>query len=320
MKAIVYTTYGTPEVLKLAEVPKPVPGKGEVLVKVHAASVNSWDWDLVTGKPYLYRLLFGLSRPKHPIIGSDIAGTVEAVGEGVEKFKPGEEVVGDISAQGFGAFAEYASASSTALTLKSNRMSFEEAAAFPQAATLALQSLQLREQVRPGQKILINGAGGGVGTFAVQLAKLWGAEVTAVDKGGKLSMLRKLGADHVIDYTKEDFSSNGRRYDRIIDMVARKSVFDCKRTLSPDGIYAVVGGKISTMLQVGIFGSLISARGQKIGMLIHEPNKGLDFLTELFESGKIKAVIGRSYPLEEAADAVQSIGEGTAKGKLIITM
>lgn len=324
MKAVVYEQYGSPDVLALKEVDKPVPKDDEVLVKVHAASVNSWDWDLVRGKPYLYRLLFGLFKPRYRIIGSDIAGHVEAVGKNVKQFQPGDEVFGDISGNGFGAFAEYACAPEKLLALKSPRMTFVQAAAIPQAGVLALQGLRQHGKIQPGQKVLINGAGGGVGTFVIQMAKVWGAEVTAVDHTKKLEMLRSVGADHVIDYTKEDYTvgTQGQMYDRILDNVARRSVFSYRRVLSPQGIFMMVGGSISTIFQVLFLGGLISnLTPKKIKLLMHQPNrKDLEFIQTLVESGKVVPVIDRCYPMSQLPEALRRLGEGHALGKVIITM
>ena len=235
MKAIVCTKYGSPDVLQLKEVAKPIPEDNEVLVEVHAASVNDWDWGLLRGKPFLNRLLFGLLKPKIKILGSDIAGRVEAVGRNVKQFQPGDEVFGDISGCGWGGFAEYVCARENALALKPASMTFEEAAAVPQAAVLALQGLRDKGQIQPGQKVLINGAGGGVGTFAVQIAKSFGAEVTGVDSTRKLDMVRSIGADHVIDYTQEDFTQSGQRYDLILDVDGISFDFRLQACIKPQG-------------------------------------------------------------------------------------
>jgi len=322
MKAIVYTKYGPPDVLQLKEVEKPTPKDDEVLVKVHAASVNDWDWGLLRGKPFVNRLVVsGLLKPKIKTIGCDIAGQVEAVGRNVKQFQPGDEVFGDISGCGFGGFAEYVCVPENVLALKPASMTFEEAAAVPQAAILALQGLRGKRQIQPGQKVLINGAGGGAGTFAVQIAKSFGAEVTGVDSTRKLDIMRSVGANHVIDYTKEDFTKSGQRYDLILDMAAYHSIFDYKRALSPKGIYVMVGGSMALMFQVLFLGSLISmTTSKKMGILAHKPNKDLAFMKELLEAGKVVPVIDRRYPLSEVPEALRYFGEGHARGKLVITL
>ena len=322
MKAIVYTKYGSPDILHLKEVAKPTPKDNEVLVKVHAASVNSWDWDLLRGTPFIVRLAGGgLLKPRNKIPGADVAGRVEAVGRNVEQFQPGDEVFGDLCQCGWGGFAEYACARENALALKSASMTFEEAAAVPQAAVMALQGLRDKGQVQPGQKVLINGAGGGVGTFAVQIAKSFGAEVTGVDSSRKLDMVRSIGADHVIDYTKEDFTKNGQCYDLIIDTAIYRSFLDYKRSLSPKGIYVSVGGSMARVFQVMFLGPWASMTGsKKMGVLALKPNKGLDYLKELFEAGKIVPAIDRRYPLSEVPEALRYFGEGRARGKIVITL
>jgi len=321
MKAIVFTKYGPPDVLQLKEVEKPTPKDDEVLIKVHAASINSWDWELLRGKPFVNRLLFGLLKPKIKILGADIAGRVEAVGRNVKQFQPGDGVFGDISGCGWGGFAEYVCASENALVLKPASMTFEEVAAVPQAAVLALQGLRDKGQIQPGQNVLINGAGGGAGTFAVQIAKSFGAEVTGVDSTRKLDMMRSIGADKVIDYTKEDFTKNKQRYDLILDFAAYHSIFDYKRALSPKGIYVMVGGSMAALFQAVFLGPLISMTGsKKMGILAHKPNKGLDFMKELFEAGKVVPVVDKRYPLSEVAEALRYFGKGHARGKVVITL
>ena len=322
MKAIVYTKYGSPDVLQLKEIEKPTAKDDEVLVRVHAASINSWDWDLLRGRPFVNRLGGGLLKPKRiKILGCDIAGRVEAVGRNVKQFQPGDEVFGDISGCGWGGFAEYVCAREDALALKPSRMTFEEAAAVPQAAVLALQSLRDKGQIQPGQRVLINGAGGGVGTFAVQIAKSFGAEVTGVDSASKLDMLLSIGADHVIDYAQEDFTKNGQRYDLIIDVVAHRSIFDYKRALNPSGIFVAIGGSTARILQVVSLGPFISMTGsKKMGLLLLKPNEGLAFMIELFEAGKVVPIIDRCYPLSEVSEAFRYFGEGRAKGKVVITV
>jgi len=320
MKAIVYHTYGSPAVLKLEEVAKPTPKDDQVLIKIHAASVNSWDWDLLRGKPFLARMDSPF-KPKYKILGCDVAGQVEAVGKNVKQFQPGDAVFGDLSGSGWGGFAEYVCAQENALTLKPAAMTFAQAAAIPQAGVLALQGLRDQSQIQPGQKVLINGAGGGMGTFAIQLAKSWRAEVTGVDSTRKLAVMRTLGADHVIDYTQADFTQNGQRYDLILDAVAHRSLFDYKRALSPTGTLIIVGGSMGTIFQTLLLGTWFSKTGsQKLGLLIHQPNKDLALLIELFTAGKVVPVIGRTYPLAETAAAFYALGAGDAQGKLVITV
>lgn len=320
MRAIVYTGYGPPDVLKLKEVDKPTPKHNEVLIEVHASSLNSWDWDLLRGTPFVVSL-WGLLKPKYKILGADIAGRVEAVGGEVKQFQLGDEVFGDLSACGWGGFAEYVCARENALALKPAGMTFEEAAAVPQAAVMALQGLRDKGHVQPGQKVLINGAGGGVGTFAVQIAKSFGAEVTGVDSTRKLEMVRSIGADRVIDYSQEDFTKNGLRYDMILDVAGYHSIFDYKRALSPTGIYVMVGGSMARVFQTIFLGPLISITGsKKMGILAAKPNKGLAFLKGLFEAGKLVPVIDRRYSLSEVAEALRYFGEGHVQGKVVITL
>lgn len=322
MKAIVYEEYGSDDVLQLTEVTKPVPKDGEVLVKVHAASVNSWDWDLLRGVPLINRLMAGILRPKRiPILGCDIAGRVEAVGKNAKQFQTGDEVFGDLSRCGWGGFAESVSVPEKALSAKPACLTFEQAAAVPQAGLLALQGLCDKGHLQSGQKVLINGAGGGVGTFAIQIAKTSGAAVTGVDRADKQEMMRSLGADHVIDYTREDFTSNGQQYDLILDIMGYHSIFDYRRALAPGGTYVMVGGSSALANRVIFPGSLLSLTGdKKLGLLLHKPNKGLDLLTRLLEADKVSPVIDRCYPLEEAPEALRYLGEGHAKGKVVITL
>ena len=262
MKAIVQDRYGSPDRLELAEVKKPAPGEKEVLIKVYAVSVNGSDWEGLRGEP-LYARTAGVRKPRNKILGSDIAGRVEAVGKNVRQFRPGDEVFGEMASYR-GGFAEYAVTSENLLARKPAGMTFEQAAAIPQGAVIALQGIRDRGQVKPGQHVLINGAGGSAGIFAVQLAKLCGAEVTGVDNTGKMDFLRSLGADHVIDYTQEDFTGNGQQYDLILDVVAHRSVFALKRALKPNGTYFVVGGSVATLLQVLFLGPLdTKVRGQE---------------------------------------------------------
>jgi NADPH:quinone reductase-like Zn-dependent oxidoreductase len=322
MKAIVYTEYGPPDVLQLKEVDKPTPTKDEVLVKVRAASVNYSDWAFVRGKPYEIRMLQGLLKPKHPILGADIAGRVEAVGKNVKQFQPGDEVFGDISGCGWGVFAEYVSVSENVLALKPANLMFEEAAAVPQAALVALQGLRNKGQIQPGQKVLISGASGGVGTFAVQIAKSFGAEVTGVCGTRNMDMVRSIGADQVIDYTQEDFCQNGQRYDLIIATAGYRSIFDYKRALGPTGIYVETGGASAQIYQAMFLGPLMSLTGtKKMRSLMARPSQeDLLLMKELLEAGKIIPVIDRRYELSEVPDAVSYYGEGHSQGKVVITV
>jgi len=317
MKAVVFHRYGLPDVLALEEVEKPSPEDDEVLVNVHASCINSWDWELLQGVPFLNRLMAGILKPgKIKILGCDIAGRVEAVGKKVKRFQPGDEVFGDLSSCGWGGFAEYVSAPEKALVLKPACLTFEQAAAVPQAALLALQGLQ-KGKIQPGKKVLINGAGGGSGTFAIQIAKDIGAEVTAVDSTEKLEIMRSTGADHVIDYTQEDFTKNGQQYDLIFDNAANRSLSDYKRALNPGGVHVMVGGQSFSVLKT----MLVSVTGsRKFGLLLHKANKGLDHMIELLEAGKVMPVIDRRYPLSEVADAFRYFGAGHAKGKIVITL
>ncbi len=332
MKAIVCKKYGPPDVLKLKEVEKSVPKDDEVLVKVHAASLNAADFETLRGV-FIVRMAAPL-KPMHKIPGSDIAGRVEAVGRDVNQFLAGDEVFGDLSVCGYGAFAEYACVPESALALKPASMTFEEAATYPQAAVLALQNLRGvgsssfspmlldKGQIQPGQKVLINGAGGGVGTFAIQLAKYFGAEVTGVDSTRKLDLLRSIGADHVIDYTQEDYTKSGQHYDLILDVVANRSIFAYKRALGPKGIFVYVGGSTAAIFQALLLGPLISRnRTKTMGVVMGKPNKKEDlvFLEELFEVGKVVPVIDRRYPLSEVPEALRHLEEGHAIGKVVIT-
>ena len=313
--------YGTPDVLELADVVTPTPTAREVLVRVHAASVNDWDWGLLRGAPFAYRMFTGFFTPKVHVIGCDIAGRAEAVGKSVRAFQPCDEVYGDLCMSGFGAFAEYACAPEAGLAHKPAKMTFEQAAAIPQAGMLAVQGLIDVGQIRSGQKVLLNGAGGGVGTLALQMAKLHDVEVTVVDKADKLDMLRAMGADHVIDYLKEDFTRSGKCYDLILDVKTNRSPLAYARVLNPHGTYATVGGAPSRLLQVWGLGPLISRLSKKhIRLVMLKPNKDLAYMNELFEAGKLAPVIDRSYQLADVREALRFFGTGDHKGKIIITM
>ncbi|MFC1888259.1 NAD(P)-dependent alcohol dehydrogenase [Thermodesulfobacteriota bacterium] len=323
MKAIVYTKYGPPDVLQLKEVEKPTPKDNEVLIKAHAASVNAYDWHCLRADPFLIRLMgFGLLKPKNKILGADIAGRVEGVGRNVKQFQPGDEVFGDISECGCGGFAEYVCARENALVLKPASMTFEEAAAVPFAAITALQGLCDKGQIQPGQKVLINGASGGVGTFAVQIAKSFGAEVTGVCSTRNLDMVRSIGADQVIDYTQEDFTKNGQCYDLILAANGYHSISDYKRALSPKGIYVTTGGSGVQMFQAMFLGPWISMTGSKrMGNLVMKPKKeDLVFMKELLEAGKVVPFIDRRYTLSEVPEALRYLEEGHARGKVVITL
>lgn len=320
MKAIVYYKYGSPDVLRLAEVAMPTPTDDELLIKVHAVSVNRSDWEGLTGKP-LYARVGGLFKPGHHILGSDIAGRVEAVGKNISDFQPGDAVFGETMRYCDG-FAEYVSAPVKALALKPASMSFEQASAIPQAGVIALLGIREKGQVQPGQKVLINGAGGGTGSFAVQLAKLYGAEVTGVDNAGKLDFIRSLGADHVIDYRREDFTKTGNEYDLILDLIAYRSPYAYARALRHNGTYYCVGGSVATILQVFLLGRRIQRTSSKnVRVLMVQPNrKDLLSITELCEAGQVSPKIERIYPLSDVPEALRHLGEGRGLGKLVITL
>jgi NADPH:quinone reductase-like Zn-dependent oxidoreductase len=319
MRAIVHYNYGSPDVLKCEEVQKPTAGDDEVLVKVRAASANPADWHTLRADPFLIRLMGdGFLKPKNKILGIDVAGQVEAVGRNVKEFQPGDAVFG---ASKYGGFAEYVCAREDRLVLKPPSTTFEEAAAVPVAAITALQGLRDKGQIQPGQKVLINGASGGVGTFAVQIAKAFDAEVTGVCSTRNLDMVRSIGADHVIDYTREDVTRNGQRYDLIFDAAAYRSCLDYRRALSPKGMYVLIGGSVARLFQVLFLGPLISMTGRKMGFMMAKMNKkDLLSLKELLETGKVVPVIDRRYPLSEVADALRYLEEGHARGKVIITV
>jgi NADPH:quinone reductase-like Zn-dependent oxidoreductase len=322
MKAIVYTEYGPPEVLHLKEVAIPTPEDDEVLVRVHATSVNSADATMSKGEPFLARLWSGPLKPKYPILGSDIAGRVEAVGKSVKQLQPGDEVFGDISGCGWGGFAEYVSVPESILAMKPANLTFEEAAAVPQAATVALQGLRDKGQIEPGKKVLINGASGGIGSFAVQIAKSFGAEVTGVCSTRNLDMVRSIGADRVIDYTREDFCQSGERYDLIFTVVGHHSILEFSRALAPNGIYVGSTNETSLILQAMLLGPFVSMTGEKkmVNLMAETTAEDLDFLKELLESGKVAPVIDSSYPLSKVPDAVRYYGEGHARGKVVISV
>ena len=321
MQAIVYHTYGSPDVLKLEEVETPTPKDNEILVKVHAAATAAGDWHLLRADPFLVRLMYGLLTPKYKILGADVAGRVEAVGRSVTQFQPGDEVFGDLSRCGFGAFAEYVAAPESAFALKPTNRTFAEAAAVPVSAVTAL--LGLREgNIQAGQQVLINGASGGVGTFAVQIAKAFGAEVTAVCSTSKVAMVRALGADHVIDYTQEDFTKNGERYELIMAANGYQPLSAYQRALTPQGRYVMTGGATAQMFEAMLLGAWRSKKGgQKLGNILVKPSQtDLQVMKELIEAGKVKPVIDRCYPLPGVPDAIRYVEAGHAKGKVVITV
>jgi NADPH:quinone reductase-like Zn-dependent oxidoreductase len=322
MKAIVYTKYGPPDVLHLKDVEKPVPKDNQVLIKIRAAALNAADWHLMRAKPFLARFFSGILAPKKTILGADIAGVVEAVGRDVTEFKPGDSVFGDLFESGLGGFAEYACALEHEIALKPSRITFDEAAAVPVSAGTALRGLRDCGHIKAGQKVLINGASGGVGTFAVQIAKTLGAEVTGVCSPGNMDMVRSLGADHVIDYTKEDFTKNGIGYDLILAANGYHPIADYKRALNSDGIYVMSGGTGAQMAEALLKGPWMSMTGKKKMMgLSSKPNKkDLLYIKEILEAGKVKSVIDKVYPLSETADAMRYLELGHAKGKVIITV
>lgn len=324
MKAVVYTTYGSPSVLQLNDVEKPTPRDNEVLVKVHAASANPLDWHLMRAEPFLARLENGLLKPKNTKLGADVAGRVEAVGSDVTQFQVGDAVFGGIPINELGGFAEYACVREETLVLKPARLTFEQAAAVPIAAFTALQGLRNAGRIQPGQKVLINGASGGVGTFAVQIAKSFETEVTGVCSARNVDMVRSIGADHVIDYTQADFTDNGQAYDLIFDAVGNRSVSDLERALQPNGICVVAGfTSLSRLFQVVLLGAWVSKTGsKKIGVMdTMKPNRqDLLLIRDLLEAGKVVPVIDRCYPLHQVADAIGYLEQGHARGKVVITV
>lgn len=341
MKAAVRHEYGPPEVLRLEEVRKPTPREDEVLVRVRAASVNLGDWELLTGRPRWIAVLasiFGRSprrevassiprrgrgrQPRYKILGTDFAGRVEAVGSRVTRFRPGDEVLGDSANDGFGAFAEYVCVrEKAALVAKPPGMSFEQAAALPQATFIAVQGIRDKGRVGPGKTVLVNGAGGGAGSFAVQLARHYGAEITGVDGPEKLELMRSIGARHVVDYTREDFAHGTRRYDLILDLAAYRTVFESRRALAPGGIYLVAGGSGTATWQSVFLGPLISSRtkGRVAMLLAASRSENLSFMLALVAAGEVVPVVDRSYPLEQAGEALRRVGEKRSQGKVLIT-
>jgi NADPH:quinone reductase-like Zn-dependent oxidoreductase len=321
MKAILFTKYGSPDVLQLSEVEKPAPKDNQVLVKVYAASANPLDWHRMRGEPFLTRLGEGLRQPKNMKLGADIAGRVEAVGSSVTEFQPGDEVFGSVGA---GGFSEYVCAREKYFALKPGNLSFEQAAAAPVVGFTALQGLRDTGQIQAGQKVLVNGAAGGVGTFAVQIARSYGAEVTGVCSTGNLDMVRSIGADHAIDYTREDFSRIGKRYDLIYDAIGNRSVLAYRRALTPNGKCVIAGfTTLPRLFEHLILGQLVSKVGSRkvVFMGVAKTDKqDLLILKELLETGKVVPVIDKCYPLSETAEALRYLEKGHARGKVIINV
>ncbi len=322
MNAIVQTGYGSFDELEYAEVETPAPKDDEVLVEVHAAAINAGNMFMVSGKPFLARFSSGLLKPKHLNPGSDVAGRVQAVGKNVTKFKPGDEVFGDNLPGGYGTYAEYVCVPENELALKPGNITFEEAAAVPQAALVALQGLRNVGQIQAGQKVLITGASGGNGTFAVQIAKAFGAEVTAVCSTRNIELVRSLGADYVIDYTQEDFTQNGEQYDLIIAMGGYRSLNDYEQALLPEGTYVWAGGPLKGLFETMVLGSWVSRKGKKkLTYLSHQPNQGdLAYMADLMEAGKVKSVIDQCFPLEKTAEAFRHYEAGHMQGKVVIAV
>jgi NADPH:quinone reductase-like Zn-dependent oxidoreductase len=320
MKAIVYERYGSPDVLQVADLPKPTPTDDQILIKVHAVSINGSDKENLVGKP-LYARLGGLRKPGHKILGSDIAGRVEAVGKNNREFAPGDAVFGELPGY-HGGFAEYVCTDGKTLLRKPDTLTFEQAAAIPQAGVIAFQGICEQGQVQPGQQVLINGAGGSAGSFAIQLAKRCGAEVTGVDNAYKLEFMRSLGADQVIDYAQENFTTSGKQYDLILDLIAHRSVFAYQRALRPKGTYFFVGGSVAVLFQSLLLGPLLTkTTGKQIRLLMVPQNrKDLISITALCEAGNIVPVIDRHYAFNEVPEAFRYVSEGRAKGKVVITL
>ena len=321
MKAAIYTRYGSPDVVQIMDVEKPVPNDNEVLIKVRAASVNPYDWHFMRGMPYFLRLLAGLRKPKDTRLGADVAGQVEAIGSKVTQFKPGDEAFGICR----GAFAEYACISESTLAMKPKNVTFEQAASAPIAALTALQALRDKGHIQPGRNVLVNGAAGGVGTFGVQIAKSFGADVTGVCSTRNVEMVRSIGADQVVDYTQDDFTKSGRRYDIILDAVGNHSLSACRRILNPKGILVTAGGTAGRWmigpLTRGIRASVVSpfVSQNMVGILAKPNREDLNILGELMATGKVAPVIDRRYSLSEVPEAIRYLEAGHARGKVVIT-
>lgn len=323
MKAAGFAHYGSWQQIELRDIPIPNPKSHELLVRVRASSINSWDWEFLSGRPFINRMLYGLVKPRRSkqILGADIAGVVEKVGSHVTRFAPGDTVFGDLW-DNWGGFAEYACAAESGLERMPTSATFEEAAAVPQAGVLALQAIRKTATLGPGSKVLINGAGGGVGTFAIQLSRLAGAEVTGVDQSHKLAKMRSIGADHVLDYRTSDFTRLGEQYDLIVDCQNFRSMLDIRRTLRPGGTYAMVGGAMARVYQLWALNVLepFTRDDRNLRLVAEGPNKGLNELRELIEAGKLKPIIDRRYRLEETQAAMRYFAEGRHTGKLVIAI
>ena len=317
MKALICKKYGPTSLLAVEEVDRPSPKPNEVLIKVHYSAVNDYDWSMVRGNPFIYRLFFGLFKPKRPIPGMELSGTVEACGEEVSSFKPGDEVYGDISDHGFGSFAEFLAIDEKAIVLKPEKMSFQDAAAFSHAVNLAWQGLIDVGKIQKNMKILINGAGGGVGSLGIQIAKIYQAEVTGVDTGDKLAMMEQIGFDHIIDYKKEDFTRSGKKYDLILDAKTTRAPRAYIRSLTSSGRYVSIGGKIARLLQLLFARKIFKKPVFMVGL---KANKDLDQMHQLYTEGKIKPVIDGPYPLLKSPEAIQHFGDGKHTGKVLIAI
>jgi NADPH:quinone reductase-like Zn-dependent oxidoreductase len=326
MKAIVYHQYGSPDVLRLEEIEKPTAGDNEVVIKVRAAALNPYDWHFMRGLPYLVRIIAGLRKPKVTRLGFDVAGEVEAVGRNVTQFKPGDAVFGGCAGALAGSFAEYACASESALARKPDNVTFGQAAAVPMGALTALQGLRDKGHIQPGHTVVVNGAAGGVGSFGVQIAKAFGAEVTGVCSTRNMEMVRSIGAGRVIDYTQEDFTDGGQRYDLILDAVGNRSLSACRRALNPKGILVMAGGQadrwmISPLARAFWAGLLSRFGSQKlVGLLTRSSKEDLGIVQELIASGKVTPVVDRTYKLSEVPEAIRYLEEGHARGKVVIAV
>jgi len=320
MKAAIFTRYGSSEELTVTECEKTLPKDDEVLIRVHAVSINDWDWQALNGIPFVNRLIFGLFKPKRRILGSDVAGRIEAVGKKVHRFKAGDKVYGDLSNY-WGGFAEYVCARESSLTGMPDGMTFEQAAAIPQAGALAVQALIESGRIRNGQKILINGAGGGVGTLGIQIARQYTVEVTGIDHTAKIDIMRNMGYDRVIDYTQTDFTGEHERYDLIIDTKTNRPVLRYLRVLAPNGTYVTMGGNLGRVLQILLLSPIISrTSGKRVVAVMLKPNRGLTYLNELFVKGALRPVIDKTFTLDRIAEAMRYFGEAKHKGKVVVAI